>query len=56
MRRRAALKPIKTYCEDLDAMMGGGVPVGQITEFCGVPGAGQANSQAAARKGRPLLH
>jgi hypothetical protein len=34
MRRRAGLKPIPSLCDDLDAMMGGGIPVGQITEFC----------------------
>ena len=38
MRRRLSLKPIPTLCAELDAMCGGGIPVGQITEFCGIPG------------------
>jgi predicted ATP-dependent serine protease len=28
-------KPIITFCESLDSMLGGGVYIGQITEFCG---------------------
>jgi RAD51-like protein 2 len=34
-------KPIITFCESLDSMLGGGVFIGQITEFCGVPGVGK---------------
>ena len=30
-----------TFCEGLDDMLGGGVPVGKITEFCGAPGIGK---------------
>ena len=41
MRRRSTLKPIVSLCEQLDTLMGGGIPIGQITEFCGVPGAGK---------------
>ena len=32
---------IVTFCEQLDDMLGGGVPVGKITEFCGAPGVGK---------------
>ena len=32
---------IVTFCEELDEMLGGGVPVGKITELCGVPGVGK---------------
>lgn len=31
-------RPIISFCKSLDVMMGGGVQIGQITEFCGVPG------------------
>jgi hypothetical protein len=31
-------KPIITFCKEIDKMLGGGVALGQITEFCGVPG------------------
>ena len=29
---------IITFSRNIDMMLGGGVPIGQITEFCGVPG------------------
>ena len=32
---------IITFSEQLDAMLGGGIPVGKITEFCGAPGVGK---------------
>lgn len=32
---------IVTFCEALDQMLGGGVATGEITEFCGCPGAGK---------------
>ena len=32
---------IVTFCEQLDDMLGGGVPVAKITEFCGAPGIGK---------------
>lgn len=32
---------IVTFCEQLDDMLGGGVPIGKITEFCGAPGIGK---------------
>jgi hypothetical protein len=31
-------KPIITFCREIDKMIGGGIPIGQITEICGVPG------------------
>lgn len=33
--------PIVTYNQALDQMLGGGVPLGKLTEFCGVPGIGK---------------
>ena len=32
---------IITFCGEIDEMMGGGVPLGEVTEFCGVPGIGK---------------
>lgn len=32
---------IVTFCAKLDAMLGGGVPLGKITEVCGAPGLGK---------------
>lgn len=34
-------RPIITFCKSLDTVLGGGVPIGQITEYCGVPGIGK---------------
>jgi RAD51-like protein 2 len=34
-------RPIITFCKTMDVMLGGGVAIGQITEFCGVPGIGK---------------
>lgn len=31
-------KPIVTFVKELDTILGGGIPLGQITEFSGVPG------------------
>ena len=36
-----AQTPVVTFCAALDDMIGGGVPPGKITEFCGTPGAGK---------------
>jgi RAD51-like protein 2 len=38
---RVSGKSIVTFCKGVDSIMGGGVPLGQITEFCGVPGIGK---------------
>ena len=35
------LKPIITFCKSIDTMLGGGIPMGQITEVCGIPGVGK---------------
>ena len=32
---------IVTFCASMDEMLGGGVPMGKITEFCGAPGIGK---------------
>ncbi|MCJ8742168.1 hypothetical protein PDJAM_G00078910 [Pangasius djambal] len=32
---------IVTFCSELDAVLGGGVPMGKTTEICGVPGVGK---------------
>ena len=34
-------KPIITFSKALDTLLGGGVPTGQITELCGLPGIGK---------------
>lgn len=39
--KAAGSSPIITFCKTLDRILGGGVPIGQITEFCGVPGVGK---------------
>ena len=33
--------PIVTFCAALDDMLGGGIPIGKITEICGAPGMGK---------------
>eukprot|EP01138_Halocafeteria_seosinensis_P005158 gb/GECG01005273.1/.p1 GENE.gb/GECG01005273.1/~~gb/GECG01005273.1/.p1 ORF type:complete len:400 (+),score=50.69 gb/GECG01005273.1/:1-1200(+) len=32
---------IITFCKPLDAILGGGIPLGEVTEICGVPGVGK---------------
>ena len=32
---------IVTFCAALDEIVGGGIPLGKITEFCGGPGMGK---------------
>ena len=32
---------IVTFCAGVDGMLGGGVPLGKITEICGAPGVGK---------------
>jgi len=34
-------QPIVTFSEQLDTLLGGGVPLGKVTEFCGAPGVGK---------------
>ena len=38
IQKMTSNKSIITFCRAIDVMMDGGVPIGQITEFCGVPG------------------
>lgn len=40
-RKANVQRPIITFCKTLDKMLGGGVQIGQLTEFCGVPGIGK---------------
>jgi hypothetical protein len=32
---------IVTYCQPLDEILGGGIPLAELTEVCGAPGAGE---------------
>ena len=32
---------IVTFCQKIDSMFGEGIPLGKITEICGVPGIGK---------------
>ena len=34
-------QPIVTFSEQLDILLGDGVPLGKMTEFCGAPGVGK---------------
>lgn len=34
----AGPKHVITFCADMDNMLGGGVAMGEVTEFCGAPG------------------
>ena len=41
LHREQAQGSIVTFCAGIDAMMGGGVALGKVTEFCGGPGLGK---------------
>ena len=41
LREEQALPSIITFSESLDEMLGGGIPLRKITEFCGAPGVGK---------------
>jgi len=41
LAKKVKLRPIFSLCRELDQMLGNGIPMGEITEFCGVPGAGK---------------
>ena len=41
LHKEAEIYPIITFNSEIDALLGGGVPRGKITEFCGVPGVGK---------------
>ncbi len=43
LEKLSTQKPIITFCKEMDVMLGGGIPIGQITEICGVPGVGWFN-------------
>ena len=36
--RSSSIRPIITFSREIDQVLGGGVPLGQITEICGIPG------------------
>jgi len=38
LSKMSADRQIITFCKEMDSMLGGGIPIGQITEICGVPG------------------
>jgi RecA/RadA recombinase len=40
-RNSNGVNSIVTFCKDLDQLLGGGVALGEVTEFCGEPGAGK---------------
>ena len=41
LEAEVAQTPISTFCSAFDTMLGGGVPLTKITEFCGAPGVGK---------------
>lgn len=41
LQRETELKPIITFCSELDQALGGGIPLGKTIELCGVPGIGK---------------
>ena len=44
-QKEEGIKHIITFCSGMDDMLGGGVALGQVTEFCGVPGASVCQSK-----------
>eukprot|EP00057_Strongylocentrotus_purpuratus_P003078 XP_003725868.1 PREDICTED: DNA repair protein RAD51 homolog 3 isoform X1 [Strongylocentrotus purpuratus] len=44
LQKEQSLPPIITFCEELDEMLGGGVPMCKITEICGAPGVGKTQT------------
>ncbi|XP_054878162.1 DNA repair protein RAD51 homolog 3-like [Poeciliopsis prolifica] len=41
LQREEEFRSIVTFCSRLDEALGGGVPVGKVTEICGAPGVGK---------------
>lgn len=41
LQEEQSMQSIVTFSEKLDSMLGGGVPLCKITEFCGAPGIGK---------------
>jgi hypothetical protein len=38
LQTHSGARHIITFCSEMDAMLGGGVALGEVTEFCGAPG------------------
>ena len=55
LERESASRSVVTMCRQLDELLGGGVPLGRLTEFCGAPGLGktQLSIQLAVDVGIP---
>nr|WCZ58576.1 DNA repair protein RAD51 homolog 3 [Andalucia godoyi] len=41
LQKRQSFQPVVTFSRALDLLLGGGVPCGSLTEFCGPPGVGK---------------
>uniref|UniRef100_A0A3B5MCK1 DNA repair protein RAD51 homolog 3 n=2 Tax=Xiphophorus couchianus TaxID=32473 RepID=A0A3B5MCK1_9TELE len=41
LQKEEEFRSIVTFCSQLDEALGGGVPVGKVTEICGAPGVGK---------------
>lgn len=41
LRQEDSSRGVITFSEELDEMLGGGVPLCKVTEFCGAPGVGK---------------
>ncbi len=41
LKAEQLLVSIITFCAKVDSMLGGGVSLGKVTEFCGAPGVGK---------------
>lgn len=41
LQKEEELRSIVTFSSQLDAALGGGLPVGKTTEICGAPGVGK---------------
>ncbi|CAN9515288.1 unnamed protein product [Ophioblennius macclurei] len=41
LQKEEELRSIVTFCSQLDVTLNGGIPIGKITEICGVPGIGK---------------
>jgi len=46
-QKEEGINHIITFCSGMDEMLGGGVALGQVTEFCGVPGASVCQSKVS---------
>lgn len=41
LQKEGEFRSIVTFCSRLDDALGGGIPVGKVTEICGAPGVGK---------------